>query len=691
MITRSRTAVLVLLVACNSSSATSAAPSATAAAPSTPPPVPSSAAVPGTPAASGANAGPAKPSAAPRVDVSPLSVKTDTGGDVIGIGEPRLQLADDSSLGGLALRTRAGLAIAEDAGWITIWNLATGEVTRRIEPLPDLDPLAVTFAVSPDAAWLAIGSNGKTRVFARPFDQVAFTTSCSQARAFSHDSKLFVCHGRLPEVWNLADRKQVAKAPDAALPLRMPKAVQFSTDDRSLYWATDHELVRWDFATTGATTSVYKSRDAIANVVFSDGSNTAFVSTRPSGSYKYASALVDLTNGQTSASSSDFTAAISSSGKHLIYGAGTDVRVVDAATGKTVWSAKQTSVAQRVAFASDADLVGFVAGKRLHVVDLPAGSRKYDAPSRFAGWLAEGVVAIERDGVLEQLTLADRTWKAADRAALAVKTEGPGWATWIAPGGTVAAEPNPRRDAAPDARSSTPCAAKLRVWTPKGGAKTLAMTCAGAESADPGWEIGGGWAVGVGTKAAIVYDAASGKRVGSLNVERPRIDKPKFAHAFWAMALSPAGNSLALISRGAELPPDGSPEPREDATHVAESRDKIECVTALSGECRTEYFLTVYALGGAPKQLWQKRLEEKQGSDVRAARPSSMVFDHAGKHLIVGMSDGAIQVMSTSSADTTHVERFHHGPIVKFVVSPDDGWVFSEDAAAQQRLWRLPP
>lgn len=690
MITRSRTAVLVLLASCNSSSATSAAPSATSAAPSATPTAPSPAA-PSTPGASGSNADPAKPSAAPHADVSALSVKTDTGGDVIGIGQPRMQLADDGSLGGLALRKRAGLAIAEDAGWITLWNLATGEVTRRIEPVPDLDPLTVTFAVSPDAAWLAIGSNSKTRVFARPFDQIAFTTSCSQARAFSHDSKLFVCHGRLPEVWNLADRKLVAKAPDAALPLRMPKAVQFSTDDRSLYWATDHELVRWDFATTGATTSVHKSRDPIANAVFSEGSNTAFISTRPSGSYKHASVLVDLTSGQTSASASEFTGAISSSGKYLIYGAGTEVRVVDAATSKTVWSARQTSVVQRVAFASDADLAGFVAGKRLDVVDLPAGPRRYDAPSRFAGWLAEGVAAIERDGKLEQLTLADRTWKPADRTALAVKTEAPAWASWIAPGGTIAAEPSPRHGVAADARSSTPCAAKLRVWTPKGGAKTLGMTCAGAESADPGWEIGGGWAVGVGTKAAIVYDAASGKRIGSLNVERPRVDKPKFAHAFWTMALSPAGNFLALISRGPELPTEGNPDPREDATHIAESRDKVDCVATMSGECRTEYFLTLYALGGMPKQTWQTRLEEKQGPDLRAARPSLVAFDHAGKHVIVGMNDGEIQVMSTSSADTTRVERFHHGPIARLVVSPNDGWVFSEDAAGQQRLWRLPP
>jgi hypothetical protein len=41
--------------------------------------------------------------------------------------------------------------------------------------------------------------------------------------------------------------------------------------------------------------------------------------------------------------------------------------------------------------------------------------------------------------------------------------------------------------------------------------------------------------------------------------------------------------------------------------------------------------------------------------------------------------------------DAKHIEHFHHGPIAKLLVSPGDGWVFSEDAAGQQRLWHLPP
>jgi len=680
MIMRTLSIVLALVTSCKNSSTTSAALATASAAPAT---------ASGPTSGSGSSS-PVKSNVVSHADVAVLPVKTDAGGDVIGVGQPRMQLADDGPAGGLVLRARGGIVAAEDAGAVSLWNLATGEVVRRVEPLPAPNPTVVTFALSPDAAWLAVGSDSKMRVLSQPFDQVVFTPKCSEVRAFSHDSKLFACHDILPEVWSVAERKLVVKLPGAGQAQRMPLAVQFSADDRSLYWATDREIMRWDFASSGAVTSVYASQERIVNVAFSEGSNTAFVSTHPPGSYKHASVLVDLTNGQTAAPGGEFIAAVSASGKRLAYAAGTSVRVVDATTGKVVWSANQSAIVQRVAFAIDADILGFVEGKRLHVVDLASGPRSYDAPSRFAGWLEEGVAAIERDGKLEQLTLADRTWKPADRAALAVKAGAPAWATWIAPGGTMAAEPSPRHEASPDARSSTPCAPRLRVWTPKGGAKAVATTCVGPESEDPGWDIGGGWVAAVGTRSAIVYDASSGKRVGSINVERPRIDKPKFARAFWDMALSPAGNFLALVWRGPELPPEGNPDPREDALHIAESQEKIDCVLALSGECRTEYFLAVYKLGGAPKQVWRARLDALQAPDMRAAQPAALAFDHAGKHLLVGMHDGEIQVMSTSSSETPHVERFHHGPITKLVVSPGDGWVFSEDAAGQQRMWRLP-
>ena len=683
---RTLPAMLTLLASCASPSTSSAAPAPEPSAPSA-----GATTTPGNAANThAAPVGSAASNVVSHADVLVLPAKTDFGSEVLGIGQPRMRLADDDALGRLALRSHANLALAEDARWVTIWSLVSGAVIQRIAPLPELDPLPTTFAISPDAGWIAVASGGKTRVFMRPFDQVAFTSSCSTARASSHDSKLLACHGLVPEVWDVAAHKLAASPPGFGSPKHRPIGLQFSTDDRSLYWATNQDIVRWDFATSGALTTIYKSRDKISNVVFSEGSNTAFISTIASGASKHVSALVDLDTGQTSAPAGVFTAAVSASGKRLMYAGYDSVRVVDAAAGDVVWSTASPAIPQRVAFANDADLVGFVEGKRLHVVDLASGPRKYEAPSRFAGWLEEGVAAIDRNGTLEQLALADRTWSSADRGRLTIKTGAPAWASWAAPGGTVAAERSPRHETPPDARSTAPCAPKLRVWTPKGGAKTVAMTCAGPESEDPGWDIGGGWVVGVGTKSVVVYDATSGKRTGAVSVERPRIDKPKFARAFTDMALSPAGNFLALVSRGPELPPEGNPDPREDALHIAESQDKVDCVLALSGECRPEYFLALYKLDGAPKQAWRARLEEQQGPDAYAAQPTAIAFDHAGAHVLVGMSDGEIQVMSTSSPDAPHVERFHHGPITKLVVSPGDAWVFSEDSAGQQRIWRLP-
>jgi len=38
---------------------------------------------------------------------------------------------------------------------------------------------------------------------------------------------------------------------------------------------------------------------------------------------------------------------------------------------------------------------------------------------------------------------------------------------------------------------------------------------------------------------------------------------------------------------------------------------------------------------------------------------------------------------------TTRLEALHHAPITRIDVSPGDGWVFTEDAEGEQRIWRL--
>jgi hypothetical protein len=651
MTIRSRILVLAVAAGCGKST-TEAAPSPS------PTPLPSPAK--------------AAPKLAGHADVRAVG-KTAGGAEVLAVGQPRFQLGNDTSLGGLELR--GGVVAAEDSHSVVVWELGAGDVVARVAP-GDESPAAPTpsIALSPDGAWLAVGSQKQVRVLKRPFDKVDFTTPCMIGRAFSHDGKLLACHQRVPEIWTVAGKKLVAKAPDDAL-VRMPRGAQFSADDRALYWVTDHEIVRWEFAGSKAVTTVYKSADEIANVVFAAGADRAFVSTRAPKTYKKLAALVDLATGKATSLPDGLNGAVSRDGSRVAVLAAGEVRVLDAASSKVVWSGKYAAPVQRIAFAGDADVLAYVEGGHVHVVDLASGPRTYDAPSRFAGWIAEGVIATERDGVLEQLNLSTHAWSKADRAALDIKPPAgmPAWVKWLiaAPNGAVGAEAKPAA-----------CAPKLRVWTPKGGEKTLKLACSTvAERVDPGWEIGGGRVVGVANTLATLFDPATGKTIAALAVEKPRIAKPKLAHEYAAAALSPAGNALALISRGPQLPAPGTPD-----VHDAEQG----CVVDLSGECWPEYLLAVYALDGTPKQLWQARVDNGSAPELSPQASGAVAFDHAGKRVLVGMTDGAIEIAAASSATGAKVERLHHARITRIVVSPGDGWVLSEDAAGEQRVWKLP-
>jgi len=56
--------------------------------------------------------------------------------------------------------------------------------------------------------------------------------------------------------------------------------------------------------------------------------------------------------------------------------------------------------------------------------------------------------------------------------------------------------------------------------------------------------------------------------------------------------------------------------------------------------------------------------------------------------VLIGTTDGAIEIASSPTATT--IKRLHFAGIVRIVVSPSGGWVFSEDAAGVQRVWQLP-
>jgi hypothetical protein len=102
-------------------------------------------------------------------------------GGAISIGEPRLRVADDKTTGNLALSSHAGIVAAEDAGAVTVWSLSTGQMIRRIQPLPGRDAIATSLALSPDGGWLAVASGNRTRVFKGPaFTAVELETPCEQ-------------------------------------------------------------------------------------------------------------------------------------------------------------------------------------------------------------------------------------------------------------------------------------------------------------------------------------------------------------------------------------------------------------------------------------------------------------------------------------------------------------------------------
>jgi hypothetical protein len=55
---------------------------------------------------------------------------------------------------------------------------------------------------------------------------------------------------------------------------------------------------------------------------------------------------------------------------------------------------------------------------------------------------------------------------------------------------------------------------------------------------------------------------------------------------------------------------------------------------------------------------------------------------------LIGTATGDIQVVS--GADASQLITLHHSAITRIELSPGGGWVLSEDAAGEQRLWQLP-
>ena len=195
------------------------------------------------------------------------------------------------------------------------------------------------------------------------------------------------------------------------------------------------------------------------------------------------------------------------------------------------------------------------------------------------------------------------------------------------------------------------------AYGPRGGAKTLTMSCTTPEredGEDPGWELGGGWAVGVSATKVGIYEPRTGRRLAVLDLPPRKANKPEFAPACWQMALAPVGDWLALIWRRAVLQGAGGTEPQdpgEDAVHIAEAASSVDCVTGEHG-CQLEYFAELWNVKGPPRRVWQARLERTipdQGLAEAATPTGALAFDPSGTRLFIGFDDGEIRTVSTAA------------------------------------------
>lgn len=662
----------------------------------------SASATPGATPSPGSSSPAASPStvAGDFADVTVAAEKTTNGGDVIAIGVPRFELADAKGFGPLVLRARRGDVFAQEGRWITVWDAASGAPLRHIAPRVDAptEPSA-SLAVSTDGEWLATGSSYRVRLFHRPFDQPAGELACYDPLAFSHDGKLIACRTTTLEVWDLASRQRIAPYP-AGAPKDPPELATFAPDNRSLVWTTDHAVLRWEFAGGGAAmTPIYQSAARITQAAIAASGTAAYVSAAGKA------VVVDLATGKTTSAPAQFGTAISPSGQRIAtWLPSKQIQVADIATDKPVCTMKFAVPVMRIAFGETDDSLVYLEGKHLRVAKLPSPPSEPAQPSRFAGWAGNGIAAIDHGGTLRAFTLATRTWGPADRSALGSKPfEGaPAWAKWVAEAAgdrSVAAEPSKRHDLTPDMRGGEPCDPKLRVWTKLGGTKTLSMPCSKPEMddhEDPGWEIGGGWAVGVSATTAMLYDVRTGKRVTTIHIPPRKNKHPEYAPTYWQAALASTGDWLALVWRRAELQGSqtpGNPDPREEAMHIDEVATSASCVHGEHG-CQLEYFVELWSLKGGSARVWQARLERSiPGRDPTApAAPSGVLtFDRTGGQLLIGLNDGEIRTIPTGTPGAPRSEHLHRVPISMLSLDAGGTWVFSADTAGEQRLWRLTP
>ncbi|CAN5841686.1 hypothetical protein BH11MYX2_BH11MYX2_10190 [soil metagenome] len=588
---------------------------------------------------------PPTPSAKPRTDIS---------SDEQGwrVGEPRWRALDTVAA---RMLVRGDLVFAVQGSHVSAWDLQTGAKVRDVDVGGHIDAMAVSY----DGHDIAADSGVSLHILGANNRQLL----CGLAFAFSHNGKLLACSAGRIAVLDLATNKEPWPSPISKQTITVGAA--FSSDDKAVFFATEHEVARWDLGDGTAPAVIYKTQETISRVAFSE-SGVAMVMQGKLYATNEDVVVIDLAKGTTTALGKAYSATLSPSGTLAAIFLTRVMTVFDVATQKPRWSRRIEYPVQRLAFSADAQQLIYIESGQLRVVDLATDTVRTGPPSsRFVGWLDASHIAVDLAGTTSSLSLADGATTVADRTKLLpLRTpDVPAWAEQIivAPSGTItAAEGDPRHDISPYTRQDAKCKPSLRVWTASGGIKTLKMVCSEDLPLEPGWTVGGDTAIALTGSGATVYRASTGSVLVKIPVEPPT--SKKNPNEPWAAAASDDGTSIAVLWR---------------APAFGETEDPDEERTCMEWECGWSYTVDEWTLQPKPRRT-SRHVLTGPASDA-------ITFDHAGKRLLVGFQDGTIHALE---GDKDVTIRKHVFEVLRISVGPGDQWVFSEDLTGEQRVWR---
>lgn len=621
----------------------------------------------------------AAPARVPEVVVA--TEKTSTGRDVIAVGSPRMQVTGNLSLK-QALRLGAKRLFAVDRDEVKVWELDEGRlIARYSSPWDEQDP--VDLAVSPDGAWMAAGRRDHVFVFRTPFLQPAFWLRFYPDE-FSADSRTLLGFeaSSIAEVEVAGGRASTVRFPTPAA-AGVPFAA--SRQGPSTYLLGTLGAMRWNpaaqvfemIAKADPNWHHGKIAERAPIAVVSDGVGLRRLDL-------VTGALMPLTEEVVG----DFV--LSPSGERIALRWNGALRVLETRTGKQV-AVIPVKAAQRLAYSEDENVIAYVEDRQFVIHDLVKGRRSFPEPARFQRWLTRDTALVAHGRTLEQLAVPSRALTAAP-ATPPPPAGVPAWATWVTPaadGSVVAAEPSPRSSIEPRRRLVEAwCKKDLRLWTAKGGERQLSYTP--VWSLDPCWQIGGGLVLSVSVRKLTVHDPRTGQVIATLDVGQPpgELDNDDVAHEYFAAAVSPDGKHLALWWRRADV---WAPEDKDSL--VAGPVYIGHCPLDFNAECKREYFAEVWSLAGRPRRLWQQRPPSKHviGRTWQMSKLASgpIAFTHDGKYVLFGFDDGDVAIHAVNSAKPVRVESLHRAEITRIEIAPGDGYVFTEDAAGEQRIWPL--